>query len=136
MKVSRAADVAVRSLVLLAVRDDEPMTLREICTSEGVSRPFLSRIFGSLSAAGLVMSHGGGRYTLTFPADQITLRMILEAIEGPEGMRDTVLRSLQNSGSSRRPALHPAWRQVQKRMVELLDAYTLECFALDAQFYL
>lgn len=138
MKVSRAADVAIRALVHLAMRPPHnPVSIREICAAESVSRPYLTRIFDSLKEAGFVFAHGGGRYCLCCSPDEITLRMILEAIESPEKVQEAVLvPSRRSSSSSNRSSLHPAWREVQKRMVEVLDSYTLESFALDAQYYL
>jgi Rrf2 family protein len=135
MKVSRAADVAVRALVLLTQRDPKiPVSLAEIASREGLPRPYLSRVLQSLSDSGLVLIHGAGLYSLCYEPSEITLRMIVEAVDGPSGVVQTVGLSTGSSRSKNPP--HPAWREVRKRMIEVLDDYTLESFALDAQYYL
>lgn len=56
-----------------------------ISRATGVARPYLVRILATLVASEVVVSKkgAGGGYRLERPADQITLRDVMRAIDGP-----------------------------------------------------
>ena len=51
----------------------------------GVSQRFTLKILGKLVSGGVILSHKGanGGYELSRPADKITLRQVIEIIDGP-----------------------------------------------------
>lgn len=57
----------------------------EISAATGVARPYLVRVLATLVAHGLVTSKkgAGGGYALARPANEITLRDVMRAIDGP-----------------------------------------------------
>lgn len=57
----------------------------EISEATGVARPYLVRVLATLSATGIVISKKGtgGGYALARPPEEITLRDVLRAIDGP-----------------------------------------------------
>jgi DNA-binding IscR family transcriptional regulator len=112
------------------------VTVKEIASSVGVPRASLGRVFAKLAEAGLVKEHGGERYSLAFTPDQISLRMIFEAVEGPESLKISLGTGPREGTRSRRRTIHPAWQEVEKLLADALEEYTLECFCLDAQYYL
>ena len=65
---------------------DQPLPVRGIAETYGISERFLIQVMLQLKAAGLVYSTRGpsGGYRLARPPDQISLREIFDAIEGPE----------------------------------------------------
>lgn len=63
----------------------EPLSLRSIAQTHGVSFFFLQKIALDLRKAGLIESGRGkmGGYSLAKPAEQITVQEMVEALEGP-----------------------------------------------------
>lgn len=87
MTFSRECEYAIKGMVALAAQPGcRPLKLAEIAAREGLPPSFLSKIFQKLLKHSLVQSHRGVQrgYTLTCSASAITLRQVLEAIEGPD----------------------------------------------------
>lgn len=84
MYITQEADYAVRIVYCLA-KFGERRDARSISECVHVTLRFSLKILGKLSAAGVVNSFKGNRggYELARPAGQITLRQVLEAVEGP-----------------------------------------------------
>ncbi|BAT72384.1 BadM/Rrf2 family transcriptional regulator [Thermosulfidibacter takaii ABI70S6] len=61
------------------------MLLREIAKRQGISEKYLSHIIPQLRNHGLIKASRGahGGYTLAKPPEKISLREIIEALEGP-----------------------------------------------------
>ncbi len=86
MKLSAAAEIAIRGVLVLAERNGRgPVSLDVICAQRGLPKQYLVKIFSSLARADLIIpvrgKHGG--YLLARDADRITLLDVIEAVEGP-----------------------------------------------------
>ena len=84
MHITQESDYAVRIVYCLAkcgTRRDARGISEEMC----VTLRFSLKILGKLAQSGLVVSYKGNRggYELSRPAAQITLRQVIEAVEGP-----------------------------------------------------
>jgi Rrf2 family protein len=101
--------------------------LSEIAARESLPLSFLSKIFQKLLKHGLVVSHRGVArgYTLAQGAKAITLRGILEAIEGPD-LFDRCVFWHQHCGDENPCMIHPAWRDVRPHLKEVFDKTTLQ----------
>ncbi len=85
MKLSTKGRYAVRAMLTLALNQGgNPLSLREISLREGISDKYLGQIFLRLKRVGLVRTVRGanGGYLLGKGAKEITLREILEGVEG------------------------------------------------------
>ena len=84
MHITQEADYAVRIVYCLA-REARRMDARTISEQMAISLRFSLKILGKLAQSGLVVSYKGNRggYELSRPAAQITLRQVIEAVEGP-----------------------------------------------------
>ena len=85
MKLTRAADYAIRGVIYMAMQPAGAIiVIPEIASEMGIPVGFLARIFQSLSRAGLVISHRGkkGGYSLTRKPASLTLKDVIEAVEG------------------------------------------------------
>ena len=84
MHSDRESDYAVRIVQYLA-QSDERRDAQSIADSTCVSLRFTLKIMRKLVAADIVKSYKGARggYTLSRPAGTITLRQVIEAVEGP-----------------------------------------------------
>ncbi len=86
MKLSVAAELAIRGTVALAARHGrEPVTLDTICSDGELPKQYLTKIFASLVRDGLIVPVRGkrGGYLLARPPERITLLDIVQAVEGP-----------------------------------------------------
>ncbi|MBQ4064822.1 MAG: Rrf2 family transcriptional regulator [Clostridia bacterium] len=84
MKINMETDYAFRIMRCLAQQDGvtDARTVSEITE---VPQRFTLKILGKLVSGGVVVSFKGanGGYRLSRPADEITLRAVLEIVEGP-----------------------------------------------------
>jgi Rrf2 family protein len=94
MRLSRQVQYALCGIFDLAYNGaGEPVHVRRIGERQRIPRAFLEQIFQRLRRAGLVTGKRGpgGGFLLTRPPSQISLRDVVEAIEGPivgEGLPD------------------------------------------------
>lgn len=126
MKMSTKGRYGLRALIDLAVCENgEPIKLATIAQRQHLSLNYLEQIFGVLRRAGLVKSIKGanGGYRLAKKAEDITVKEVLEALEGgfsivdmPEvGEQDYVKRAIQSL----------VWEQINKNVNDLLEERTL-----------
>jgi Rrf2 family protein len=131
MELTRKGEYAIRGIVYLAKQPPGKVVLvSEVAEVTGVSQTFLAKIFQNFAKLGLVNSFRGtgGGFLLGRPAARITLRQVVEAVEG------SIIpnRCLSEEGSCNRETectVHPIWRKVQVEIAAILDSVTLEDLA-------
>lgn len=89
MRWTKATRFALHAALELARAEGERVTTQEIAERYDISLNHLAKVMGQLVRAGIargVRGVGGG-YRLARPADELTLRELVDAIEGtrPEG---------------------------------------------------
>lgn len=102
----------------------------EISRNQNIPETFLAKIFQRLSKAGLLRSSRGskGGFSLGKPANEITMREVIEAIEGPIALN----RCLRREGECEEEGvcpIHQVWEKAQERFLEILDRTTMEDLA-------
>ena len=128
LQLTRGGEYAVRAMMYLARHPvGEVSSLRDICREQDVPESFLAKIFQSLTRAGLVTSHRGahGGFSLARPADRISVREVVEAIDGPISLNACVLWPEECHRSAACP-MHTVWERTQERMMSVLDDVTLD----------
>jgi Rrf2 family protein len=128
MQLTRSGEYGLRGLLYLAKQPSEKVALvSEISREQNIPETFLAKIFQRLSKAGLLRSIRGanGGFSLGKPANEITMREIIEAIEGPIALNRCLLREGECEEQKVCP-LHPIWEEVQQRFLEILDRTTME----------
>ncbi|WP_298439713.1 Rrf2 family transcriptional regulator [Geobacter sp.] len=128
MELTRKGEYAIRGIIYLAQLPPGKVALiSEIAEAAEVPQTFLAKILQSFAKIGLVKSFrgAGGGFTLGRSAEQITLREVVEAVEGP------ILpnRCLLGAGTCERDGtcgVHPVWREVQGKVVEVLDGVSIK----------
>jgi Rrf2 family protein len=93
MKLSTKGRYGVRLMIDLASHYGEvPVLLREISGREEISEKYLWHLINPLKTAGLVTATRGahGGYILAKPPSRITLKEILQVLEGPMCLVDCV----------------------------------------------
>jgi Rrf2 family protein len=86
MRLSTKGRYGTRAMLELALNEGKgPVLLREIAERQRISVKYLEQITPVLKSAGLINSNrgAGGGYYLARPADRITVKEIVEALEGP-----------------------------------------------------
>lgn len=104
-----------------------PVYLRNIAREEEISEKYLSLIIIPLKAAGLVNATRGARggYTLSRQPSAITLKEIVDVLEGDTCLVDCV----KNPGACPRSnicASRDLWSEVSHRISDTLGSITLE----------
>ena len=135
MNFSRECEYAVRGMATLAgASPGQALTLQEVAAQDNLPPGFLSKIFQKLVRHGLIRSHRGLQrgYTLAHPAPEITLRQILEAIEGPD-LFDRCVFSHRRCGEEGQCLIHPYWRRVRGDVTKLFQEVSLCDLAASAR---
>jgi len=128
MKLSTRSRYGVRLMLELALNNTRSSVyLREIAKEEEISEKYLSLIIIPLKAAGLVNSQRGahGGYTLAKPASQITLKEIVDVLEGDTCLVDCV-KNPKACSRSDTCASRDLWTTLSERISQTLGSFTLE----------
>jgi Rrf2 family transcriptional regulator, iron-sulfur cluster assembly transcription factor len=131
MELTRKGEYAIRGIIYLARQAEGKVVLiSEIAEATDVPQTFLAKIFQNFAKIGLVNSFRGtgGGFTLGRPASRITLREVVEAVEGPI-MPNRCLTGTGSCEFGDTCTVHPVWRQVQTQIVQVLDGVTIEQLA-------
>jgi Rrf2 family protein len=128
MQITRSGEYGLRGLLFLAKQPPERVTLvSEISRNQNIPETFLAKIFQRLSKAGLLRSIRGakGGFCLGKPANEITMREIIEALEGPIALNRCLLKEGECAEEEACP-MHQVWEEIQRQFLEILDRTTME----------
>ncbi len=91
--ISQTADYALRAIVHLAKDPGKPHITRAIAETTKVPGDYLSKVMQTLVKAGFVTSRRGARggFTLSRPADEITILDIVNAVDPIQRIRSCPL---------------------------------------------
>ncbi len=111
----------------------DPVRIREISERQGIPARYLEQIFQRLRRAQIVASKRGpgGGYTLARPAAEITLREVLEAVEGPLSSALATPAAPGSASGPRRPDF--VWKGLAARFAGVLDDTDLEQLCIEAE---
>ena len=127
MLLSNACEYGLRAVLYLSsLKKEGYVPIRMISDELDISFPFLTKIFQMLTQAGLLTSYRGpnGGVALTRPADQITLREIIVAIDGPALFEECVL-GLPGCGELKPCPMHARWAVERDRLERMFATSTL-----------
>ena len=129
LRFNRAVEYGIEGLTFLARAGRERSTmLHEVSRATSISETFLSKIFQKLVRSGLIRSRRGfrGGFLLARPPSQITLREVIEALQGPISFPVTRPRAPQPIDESGRGGLlHQALERAQSRVRAVLEETTV-----------
>ena len=135
LQLTRDGEYAVRAILHLAAQPYGQITLiQDISDSQEVPRSYLSKIMQHLTKAGLAKSRRGakGGFFLARPADTITLREAIEAVEGPIFLNVCLIKKGECHRDEFCP-VHLVWQEAQKKLFEVLDSKTMADLVKDAR---
>ena len=127
MLVTRSSDYALRALIYLAGQPKGRIVpLREISTAQTVPKALLSKILQSFRKDGIVRSYRGvgGGFVLNRDPEKITLRDVIERVDGPivmfECMEDDSYCNFWSDCS-----LLGAFERTQVQILDILQGVTV-----------
>jgi Rrf2 family iron-sulfur cluster assembly transcriptional regulator len=127
LQLTRGGEYALRAMTYLACHPEgHVVSLRDICEAQDIPETFLAKILQSLAHAGLAVSQRGahGGFALARPASEISMRDIVEAVDGPIALNPCVLYP-EDCSRSGECQVHRAWMQAQEQLMGVLDTVTL-----------
>ncbi len=114
------------AMVEIALREQQGrVQVKEIAESQGIPEEYLEQLMIPLRRAGLVKSKRGvhGGYILARPAREITVRQIVEALDGPILEMEPLDPHLRER--SRTSGVIVVWQRLREAMEKALDEITL-----------
>lgn len=132
MQLTRQADYAVRAVLDLS--SYPTAHIKDIARRQHIPEAYLQKVLWVLARAGLVQTMRGprGGVRLTHPPQEINLRQVVEAVQGPI----VFTRCLLWAGEC--PLLgvcptHTVWQSVQETLIRSLESTTFDILARGAQ---
>lgn len=130
MKFAQETDYALRLVYAFSrMPPGDSATAADVSESERIPYRFLLRILGKLKRAGIVASRRGveGGYHLARPGAAITMREVIEAVEGPIRI-NRCLKNISFCNASRAPdcRVHQTLAAIQERLFQELESYNFD----------
>jgi Rrf2 family protein len=122
MKLTRGGEYGIRGVLYLAQQEEGKVSmLSAIAKAQDVPPRFLAKIFQALAKAGVVKSHRGakGGFSLARAASEVTVRDVIEAVEGPIHLNVCLAVPGECSRDTLCP-VHAVWVEAQEKMMEVL----------------
>ena len=134
MKFTTKTEYGLNCLVYMARRNaGEVVTIKDMASRENFSTTYIEKIFQRLKSAHIVDSQQGkrGGFTLARKPSEITLREVIEALEGstfdvycePEVREQIVCTHLCMCG------IRPVWAKTKQLLDQFYGSVTLEMVA-------
>jgi len=128
LRLSTKGRYGTRLMLQLALHyNNGPILLKEIAQKEEISPGYLEQLIPALKAAGLVNasrgSHGG--YTLAKPPSEISIRMIIQSLEGSISPVEC-LDSPSVCHRIEQCVARDIWKILRDEIIQTLESKTLE----------
>ena len=128
MKISTKGRYGIKAMLELAlVYEKELVSVRAISKKHNISELYLEQIFSILRKAQLVKSIRGakGGYFLTRLPKDITIKNIMDALEGPINISDCIKEDA-NCDNLDRCATRVLWMKIRDSIDEIFSSVTLQ----------
>jgi Rrf2 family cysteine metabolism transcriptional repressor len=128
MLVSTRSKYGLKIMYELALRfGGEPVFLKDIARIHRISEKYLSKLVIPLRGVGLITSFRGahGGYALARDPRSITLREIVQALEGDISASGSPRKARDTDGGYTHPA-DSVWETIEKTVNNALDEITLD----------
>lgn len=126
MKLSTKGRYGLRALVDLAANDAEgTVSLAQIAQRQKLSLNYLEQVFGMLRRAGIIIGVKGsnGGFRLAVDMEKITVREVLEALEGEFSIVDRTREEAQDMVQAALRTL--LWDEIDRKVNLFLEEKTL-----------
>ena len=126
MRLSTKGRYGLRALVDLAAHEEgEAVSLARTAQRQKLSLNYLEQVFGMLRRAGIVAGVKGsnGGFRLTRDMDEITVKEVLEALEGEFSIAEDAGEDTQDP--VRNALRELLWDEIDRRVAQFLQEKTL-----------
>lgn len=126
MKLTTKGRYAVTAMLDLALHDEKgPINLADIARRQEISLAYLEQLFSKLKRSSLVESSRGpgGGYRLKRPADAISVRDVINAVDEP--VDATRCGGQENCQGELRCLTHDLWEELNTQISDFLNGVTL-----------
>jgi Rrf2 family iron-sulfur cluster assembly transcriptional regulator len=126
MRLTTKGRYAVTAMLDLALHaGDDPITLAEISSRQGISLAYLEQLFSRLRKRGLVNSARGpgGGYRLGRPPEEVSVADVISAVD--EAVDATRCGGLRNCQSEQRCLTHDLWEELSQEIRDFLAGISL-----------
>lgn len=136
MRLSATDIYALQALGFLATQpDDSWVASEDVSQATGVARPYLVRILAALTTNGVISSKKGvgGGYRLSRPPQEINLRDVMRAIDGPVAPLSCISLKWHQPcpEEDRCHARSSIWRKLRDAVLAVLGEFTVADLAVD-----
>jgi len=125
--ISKGAEYAIRAMLdIAATEGGARVRTREVAEHQGIPKVFLPKIVQRLVQTGLLRAYRGpaGGIALSRSAEQISLRQIIEAIDGSIALNFCLIMLGECPRQSICP-IHEVWVEAQQNLLKTLEGMTL-----------
>jgi Rrf2 family protein len=130
MQIPRKIEYALRAMIHLADVPEGVANGNQIAEHEHIPKYFLEKVIRDLMRSGLVRSRRGpgGGYQLSRPAETISFKDIIEAVEGPINL-NVCLEGTSTCSLQPRCRMFRVWEDGQRVLLEVFSQTTLQHIA-------
>ncbi len=131
MILSKTCDYAIRASLYVALQKDQKFVPIRIISQElNISFHFLTKILQILTQNNIMTSLKGpnGGVTLAKPADSISLKEIVLAVDGPDLFTKCLL-GLEHCDDQHPCPIHDQWRTIRDQLEEIFEKNTIQDLA-------
>ena len=131
MKLSVRGEYALRALLVLGLRYDQPVVpIKTISQEQKIPKRFLEQILNDLKSAGIVQSRRGiaGGYRLARRPEEITLAAVVRHIEGALAPVSCVSENFYEKCScpdEERCAIRSVMKEIRQAVVRIAERVTI-----------
>ncbi|PFG72998.1 RrF2 family transcriptional regulator [Tepidiforma thermophila] len=128
MRVSTRGDYGLRALIELAANyGGGPLQSSEIALRRHIPEQYLDQLLATLRKAGFIRSVRGpsGGHELVRPPDQITVKEVIEALEGSLSPVAWLDEPPEMTDHPHQCGQREIWERIRKATEEILSAYTV-----------
>jgi len=127
MKISSKTTYGLRFLLGLAIAyEQDYIRLKDIANQEAISEKYLESIVATIKPLGLIEVKRGskGGYKLSKPPSKITLKEVVEVLDGT--IIDSEVKDGKLGNTYNEQAVNDLWRGLQENISSYLDRISLQ----------
>lgn len=129
MKISTKGRYGLQALLDLAIYgQNDYISLKSVAERQGMSDNYLEQLFASLKKNRLVESTRGaqGGYRLSKDASEITVKQVLNALEGPLALVDCIIEGNEHDCDRYECCVtRVLWQKIMDKLDEVTDSVSL-----------
>jgi Rrf2 family protein len=127
IRLSKKADYSLMALKHILSKQNQPSSAREIAETYGIPFEVLAKLLQQLARKGFLISQHGtkGGYSPARPPGAITVRDVLEAIEGPQAILDCSNPRKSPCEQEKSCSVKRPLARVEQKVLDLLGRTTL-----------